>query len=841
VQLTIERLRALVVGAGVLLVAALVAFLALGRIKSHLNIRELPKRLGVDIQQEANGVTYSHALGAHSQFKIHASKAEQLKDGRLLLHNVQIELYGQDGERLDRIEGNEFNYDEKSGTAVAAGPVEIMLMRPDVAPAIAPNATPDQAVKGRAIAKPLASAAEAAASGEVHVKTSGLTSNWHTGVTTTSQRVDFSLAQGAGSAMGATYDSQQGFLILDREVELTTRRGGDTIQIHAAHAEFQRDQLTCFLREATAQYRGGQARASEAKLLFREDGSAVRLDATSGFSLATATGGHLAAPTGAMDFDEHNRPQHGLLEGGVLMESQTPDRHIHGTSPTMALEFSPKGELRRAHLEGGVEMSSEAVSNAVANQKTGSPASTARLSRTWHSPVADVEFSDAGNGKLEPAAIHGSGGVVVTGESQRGKAAPVPSRLAADDLTGQFGPGSELSAMTGAGHASIAETTAAGAKQTASGDRLEAHFVPGSGSGAGSESGETEQIQSAILNGHVVLVEEPAAKPGAKAEPPTRATAGQAVYEGTGEWLHLLQSPRVEDGAMQVAAGKIDVSRQSGDAFAHGNVKATWLEESKHSDGSEPGKSTSRVTMSLGGQGPAHAVADDAQISKATDEATFKGHARLWQQANSISAPVIVLERQKKTLEATSTNPAEPVRVVLLTAGGISPASAAGKNAGSKSAGPSVIRARGSELVYSDAERKAVMVGGALGPVVAETSSATSTSNQVELYLLPAGSHGAGGQGQVDRMRASGHVVVSSEDRRGTGEQLTYTGSTGEYVLTGTAATPPQIADPVRGMVTGEALIFHSGDDSVSIEGGGRETRTETTVRQGTGRSEPKN
>jgi len=30
--------------------------------------------------------------------------------------------------------------------------------------------------------------------------------------------------------------------------------------------------------------------------------------------------------------------------------------------------------------------------------------------------------------------------------------------------------------------------------------------------------------------------------------------------------------------------------------------------------------------------------------------------------------------------------------------------------------------------------------------------------------------------------------------------------------------------------VTGEALIFHSRDDSVSIEGGGRKTRTETTA-----------
>jgi lipopolysaccharide export system protein LptA len=51
---------------------------------------------------------------------------------------------------------------------------------------------------------------------------------------------------------------------------------------------------------------------------------------------------------------------------------------------------------------------------------------------------------------------------------------------------------------------------------------------------------------------------------------------------------------------------------------------------------------------------------------------------------------------------------------------------------------------------------------------------------------------------------------------------------------------PPKIADAARGNVSGAALIFHSRDDSVSIEGGGHETRTETTVRQSKGRSEPK-
>ena len=84
------------------------------------------------------------------------------------------------------------------------------------------------------------------------------------------------MKQGAGSSMGATYDSQKGVLVLDHAVELTTRRGSDTVEIHAQHAVFERDDLACRLSGATADYRGGQATASEAKILFRADGSAVQ-------------------------------------------------------------------------------------------------------------------------------------------------------------------------------------------------------------------------------------------------------------------------------------------------------------------------------------------------------------------------------------------------------------------------------------------------------------------------------------------------------------------------------------------------------------------------------------
>jgi lipopolysaccharide export system protein LptA len=877
VRFTIERLRTLVLASGVLLVVALGVFLARGKLKNPLNLNELPKKLGVNITADASGFTLDHSFGGHSRYRIHASKAVQYKDSHAILHDVKIELYGDDANRVDRIEGAEFEYDQKDGTAKASGPVEITLMRPGEAPAVAGNAhgtkaPPEKIAKDKTAkdktakektgkdnidknkAAPIAAATATAERGEIHVKTSGLTFDTKSGVATTAEHVDFSTVQGSGSSMGANYDSQKGFLVLDRDVVLNTERSGSTVLIHAQHAEFERDSHLCRLHAATADYRGGEATAGDANVLFRDDGSAVRLDAVNGFNLVTATGGHVAAPQGFMMFDEHNQPQHGHMEGGVKMDSTrlaqdgAVQRRMRGTSPTAELDFTPKGELHHVHMERGVEMQSEQLSD--------SASGPLRVNRTWKSPLADVDFRDNGKGQAEPATIHGVQGVVVTGESQRGKAAPEPSQLAADEVTGEFGPNSALSAMTGIGHASVQQTNAAGTGRTSTGDRLEAKFTQaGAKSSTGNAQNGAGQIQSAVLDGHVVLMQQPAQKPGAEAPSPLRAWAGRADYDGAGDWLHLTVSPRVEDGGMQMTADKIDVSHTSGDAFAHGNVKATWLNTGSAVPGETGGSRTgpaltaqnnpSQSSASLGGKGPTHVVAAEAELHRAPDGdsvATFRGHARMWQEANSVAGPVIVLDRQKQTLVSTSTDPAEPVKAVLLSQGSLDmgsnpnrmPGNGANKDSTGKPHSPSVIRVRGGDLKYSDAEHKAVMRAGALGTVVAETPTATSVSDEVELLLLPPGNHAGkdGGSAQVDRMTARGHVTVTSQDRRGTGEQLVYTGETGDYALTGTSAAPPRMTDPERGNVTGETLIFHSRDDSVSIEGGGRRTTTETTTQK---------
>jgi len=823
VRLTIERIRTAVLIAGGLLLIALGVFLTIGQWRSHFNRSDLPKKLGIDIQQEANGFTQAEFSAGHAKFKITASRVEQLKDNRYRLHTVKIEMYEPDGGGPDRIEGSEFEYDQQSGVAKAAGQVEITLNRPQSGErAEQQNASQKTSANGKA--RPSASARPDPATSQIHVQTSGLTFDNKNGVATTNERVQFQLAQGTGSSIGASYDSQNGKLVLNNTVELNTYRNADPVHLVAQHGEIERGDNLCRLSSATVRFHNGDAWAQQATILFTDDGMAQQLDASNGLRLTTATGTRLTSATGTLKFDDDNQPQRGHLEGGVTIDSDNAGRKVHGTAPTAELAFDSHGLLRHAHLERNVNFASD--------EQTDSLKGPLHIHRDWASPFADLEFRNAGKGQVALDSVHGIGGVVVTSVSQRANGPAAHARMTADDMRGLFGSDSSLNSMTGTGHAHLEQTTETGTRQTTSGDRLDAHFhkqlTADRKSASQSEDARagSTQIESATVIGNVALFQQPAAKPGMPAPAPLQATAARADYDGVEELLHLTGNPRVENGGLQLTADKIDVARVSGDAFAYGNVKATWLGNGPAAGNKQVSQARNDQGPNLGTQGPSHVVAAEAQLRQQTGETTFRGHARLWQQANSVAAPVIILDRTKQTLVARTEDSAEPVRVVLLSA------ATPGQSKTAKSDSPSVIRVRGGDLKYSDAERKAIMHSGVLDNVVAETPDATTRSSEVELILLPPGNHAGrdGGSAQVDRMTGRGHVTIDSQGRQGTGDQLAYSSANDEYVLTGSAAVPPRMTDPARGTVTGGALIFNSRDDSVSVEGDGRKTTTETTA-----------
>ena len=874
-RLTIERLRTLVLIGGGLLVAAIVIFLVGGQWTRRLLTRDIPGRLGADIVSKADGVDYTQTRKGKTIFKIHAARAVTMKErGKTLLHDVRIDLYGDDGNRADTISGSEFEYDPQEGLATAAGAVEIAIVRPGVRPAVADLNPGIQKKADSVVGKSQAGNADEVTDNEIHIKTSGLTFNQKTQVATTAQRADFTLRQGSGSSVGATYDAKDGHLILDRAVELHVERDGPDrgpVTVYASHAEFQHSDMLCQLIQAKAEYNGGTAQATNALIHFRDDGSVTRLDGSGGVDLKSATGGHVTAPTGNLEFDEHNHPSHGLLQGGARLELVEQDRKIDGASPMAQLAFDSQGQLKSAHMERGVIFHSE-------QQKAIAAGKPVQIRRSWSSQTADVAFAPAtapqkadripagrqSESRVEPRIIRGYGGVVVTSETTNGGVV-TPSKLSADTVVAELAPGGNLTSLSGSGHASFDQRTTAGVHQASSSDQLEVRFVAAAEAASrqgnpGDANREHDQIASIVETGHVVITQDPPAgkntadaSRNGNAQAGIRATADRADYDGASEMMHLTGSPRVRDGALDLTAVRVDFARGTGDAFAHGDVRASWSGNGAQSgtEGSlgnaPPGASLLQSGQPVSrGNGPVHAVAAEAELHQATQEVIFRGgvgaangqnsgEPRIWQSANSVTAPVIILNRQKETLIAETDSVATPVRTVLLSN---PPASKvdSGKAVVGKKGPPSLIRVRSGRLNYSEGERLATFRSGVVGSVTAETTGtggvSTVVSHEADVKLTPANVRPASGNASVDQLIAQDKVVADWPGRKGTGEKLVYLSEDGTFTLTGTSSVPPSITDQERGTITGNSLVYFSRDDRVVVRGDGGKTVTETHSRK---------
>jgi lipopolysaccharide export system protein LptA len=289
------------------------------------------------------------------------------------------------------------------------------------------------------------------------------------------------------------------------------------------------------------------------------------------------------------------------------------------------------------------------------------------------------------------------------------------------------------------------------------------------------------------------------------------------------------------------------MEQESGDATADGSVKASY---------GQPGSV----------EEPVHVLAARAESKHDSQITTFYGvpgkPARLWQGASQVDAPVVQFDRRQRRLLAHGEGQGAPMAVhtVLVSGGGSTPAgkgdatkpvSRGGKGTGTGGvkgdAGKTdVVRMTSRELVYSDEERKADFTGG----VEAESGDGLMRAQQVVVYLQPAKKGDGGAKtgaasltgesglmgGNVERIVATGHIEMEQPGRRATGEEVVYTASDGNYILTGTAAVLPKVVDDQRGTVTGTSLRFHAGDDNVVVSnrgdsGAGQRARTETRVK----------
>jgi lipopolysaccharide export system protein LptA len=795
------------------LIAAIAVFFFYGRWQGRRFGHDLPDGLGSTIQQSTQGFTYSESRGGHTLYTLHASKAVQFKgDGHAELHDVSITLYGAQGTPPNRIYGRAFDWDPAHGVARAMGEVQIDFQG---------AATPSAATRGPAnTGAPAANAPEDEGEGKntVHIKTSGLVFNKQTGLASTTERIEFRTPEAAGSATGASFDSQTGIMILTADVAFNSSVGGSPLAVRARHAQFDRANRLLYLLQDVTDYGDNHSSSDQATVSFRADGSAYQVLAQGNVIFTGDDGQKINARLAHIDLGPKSEPQQAIVQGGVLYVADTPARLVHGSAAAATLLFGPQPTIRHAQLRTAVSVVDEEKLPQVnaGTTKQNAPESTTRQVQAGQ---IDIDFAPGPDRTPEAQRILAAGGARLNVHTIYAKTPPEDTTVQGDQLFATLVDGEVLSSLRGAGHTSLVTVSPSGTTQSSKGDNLLLTFAPPASVKKTKDQDSTPQpaaqLQSAVQLGNVTLVQQGVATEGGPIPPPTTATAERAAYDAATQVMQLSGNPRIQDPSGELSAASIEMERPTGNANATGGVKATYRQ------------ANGQQNVQLGGSGPVHVVADHAHLDRPADLTTFYGKdgepARLWQGSNSVAAPVLELSRAHATLSAHGPAGAAAAVNAVFTS--------STKDAANNSKDqPSVVRLQSRTLVYADNDHKAVFSGA----VVAQTSSGRVRSNFMDVYFTPAGGAQPPGKTpqstQISRIVARGAVELQQPGRKGTGEELTYTAADGRFVLTGSTGAPPHLTDQIRGTVTGNALIFNDRDDSVVVSGGDGKAVTQTRV-----------
>ena len=320
-RVTTRGLRRWIVGTAALLLAVVAGFVIYGRNRFRHIEKDLPGRLGISVQSTSNTITFSQSTQGHTLFTLKAAKQVQMKSGHVLLHDVDITLYGPPGSgRKDRIAGSDFDYDQTNGVIVSQGDVEIEL-------------------QGTGKPAPAADGGDETAN-IIRVKTHGLTFLQKTGEASTQQQVEFELPRAAGTAVGADYNSKTGVVVLSSQVHITTSNNGKAAVVDAAHATLLRASNQALLVNPAVNYQTEDASSDQATVDFRRDGTADTIDAKGHVRMKTDDGGTVDAETAHILLDAKSQPMKADLGGGVQFASIRENQTMRGSSNNGTLLFA---------------------------------------------------------------------------------------------------------------------------------------------------------------------------------------------------------------------------------------------------------------------------------------------------------------------------------------------------------------------------------------------------------------------------------------------------------------------------------------------------------------------
>ncbi len=793
--LRVSRLRRWFALIAILMIATVAGMYFYARWSLRKAVHTIPAKMGLNIQQTAEGFSISKSVEGRTQFTVSASKAVQFKEGgRAELHNVKIVIYGKDADRFDRVSGDDFEYDPGSGNVTAKGRVLIDLEANPEGVRHSDQSPPEQT---RA---------------PFHLETEGLAFNKNTGDASASGKVEFRTPQASGSAVGIQYVAKTGTMNLLSAVAMTVNRP-QPVYLNADRGVITKQPRQVFLTTVHMTRERQEARSDHATFYMREDNTVDHIVAEGDVETelhGRASSGSKTSNSETSNSELHERSDRAelfltgarnllstaILTGNVQFASL-------GAQPADAaagratLHFAGQQMLKTVHADNGVRLTQK-------NRQSGliaspSPAKGGTQDVEMTAPVMDFIVKDGR--LLERAETSGPPQIVITQPDAHRKTV-----VTAAKFTAKFTEKNRLATLHGEPDAKIvsslieaskidpSKTEASKAGSPGQTDRvstsrmLDVAFFPEGG------------VRSIAQTGGFVYVD------GAE-----KAWAQRGEYTTADQLVVLTGSPRVVDGGMTTTAQTVRMNRATGDAIAEGNVKSTYSDLKAQPDGAM-----------LASSDPIHVTSRSMTANRSTAIAVYIGDARLWQGANVVEAPTLQFDRDRRSLvaqgvaQAASAQPVSTVLVQVDKSGTVTP-----------------VRITSARLKYADAERRIFLDGG----VTAKASDATMTGQRMTVFLLPRSQSKAGTApnpampGQVDRIIAEDQVVITQPTRHATGDRLVYTSADDKYVLTGGPFSgPPSIFDAERGKTTGDSLTFYRHDDRVLVEG--RETSPAITRTQ---------
>jgi lipopolysaccharide export system protein LptA len=604
------RLRRWLVLAIALLLIVVGAFYARGYYARYLLARAIKKnaeKLGVNIQQSAEGFAYSKSEGGRTLFTIRASKAVQLKAGSAGLHDVNIVIYGREGNRFDQIYGSDFEYEPKSGNIRADGEVHI-----DLQGTTAGNVRPDLAPP-RELKNP------------IHVKTSGLVFNRNTGIAMTNKLIEFRIPQASGSAVGATYDSKANRLTLHSDIHLE-KGGNNAAKLDAHSGVITKDPPRVEFRDAHILRGADDITAQTLTAYLREDNTIERLVATGRVDalMKGKTTTHATAPRGDLNLDAKNNVENAELSGGVTIDS-TGDQPMHGTAGRVLFDFGVNNRLDKVHAVDNVKLLEDPPKNRPQGQTV-----------VLTSQGVDFLMNGSGQRRAET-----KGPAQITMNSPAGAPNAGNTVATADRFIANFDKKGRLTTLVGSPNARVVSSAPKQPDKVTTSNVLTLTMNPNGGIGSIVQEGDFRYMEAAAKAG----------------QPSSEATAQRAAYDPKTELFALSGSPRVSDTGVTTTADHMRINRRTGDAIAEGSVKTTYSQLQAQPNGAL-----------LATSDPIHVTAANMVARRTTETARYTGGARLWQGSNIVEAPTIDFDRGTRTVVAQG-QPGKPVSTVFVEQG----------------------------------------------------------------------------------------------------------------------------------------------------------------------------